>query len=356
MTKARSVRALVCAAAVFPLAVGVQACGSSGKSSSTAASTASTASTATAAQHGPPAPKAASGAQVQAIARGIPTPTSIAVGGGSVFVGAGGSEEAPKQKGGVFAVLGGQVRRVPHSPAVVFGLTYHDEALYVASGPDILRWSGWNGTSFADSKVLYRGPKGFDGFNGLAFGPDGRIYAGVSLNEKDDHKQATGPYGQSVISLSADGRDLKVVAKGLRQPFQLTFVDGAKQPIVSVLGQDNLGKSEPPDYIVAASSGQNYGFPTCNWSKPGACAKFAKPLKLLPSHSSPMGIGAVGDTLYIALFGGTAGKPEVVSMPAAGGALTPFLTGFAAPVVALGVNAGSVYVGDLTGTVYKVSA
>ena len=67
-----------------------------------------------------------------------------------------------------------------------------------------------------------------------------------------------------------------------------------------------------------------------------------------------MGLGALGGKLYIALFGGTGKGPEVVSMPQSGGKFKPFLTGFVAPVVALGVHAGKLYVGDLTGAVYSV--
>ena len=32
----------------------------------------------------------------------------------------------------------------------------------------------------------------------------------------------------------------------------------------------------------------------------------------------------------------------------------PFLTGYAAPVVAVGAHAGRVYTGDLTGAIYRV--
>jgi glucose/arabinose dehydrogenase len=358
MRKSREARAPLCAAVVIALALGAQACGSPNKSpsSSNGTSTATSATTSSAnAAKSPSLPKASNGESVQVLGRGIPTPTAIAVDGATVFVGAAGSEEGPKQPGGLFALAGGRAKRIPHAPAVVFGLAYHQRALYIAAGPRIEKWGGWNGASFASRRTIYRGPKGFDGFNGIAFGPDGRIYAGVSLNDKDDHTRSTAPFGQSVISLKADGTDIKVLAKGLREPFQLTFVNGKPNPYVSVLGQDNLGKTTPPDYIVAAAAGQNYGFPACNWSKPKACARYAKPTVLLPAHASPMGIGAIGETLYVALFGGTGQGSEVGSILAAGGAVKPLLTGFAAPVVALAANAGSIYVGDLSGTVYSVS-
>jgi hypothetical protein len=69
-----------------------------------------------------------------------------------------------------------------------------------------------------------------------------------------------------------------------------------------------------------------------------------------------MGLGVVGNTLYAALFGGTGKGPEVVSIPAAGGNYAPALTGFVAPIVALSTHVGSVYVGDLTGAIYRFKA
>jgi glucose/arabinose dehydrogenase len=108
---------------------------------------------------------------------------------------------------------------------------------------------------------------------------------------------------------------------------------------------------------VQVRAGQDYGFPDCFWGKPKTCKGFAKPAFLLPKHASPMGISAIGNTLYVSLFGGLGdGKPVVVSMPASGGTPKPFLTGFVAPIVALGTHDGTVYVGDLTGTIYSVPA
>jgi hypothetical protein len=61
-----------------------------------------------------------------------------------------------------------------------------------------------------------------------------------------------------------------------------------------------------------------------------------------------MSIQSVGHTLYVALFGGIGrGGPEVVSFPVRPEARpTPVLTGFAAPVVALGIDGGRILTGD----------
>ena len=126
---------------------------------------------------------------------------------------------------------------------------------------------------------------------------------------------------------------------------------------MSALSQE-AGKI-PNDGIVVAKPGANYGFPKCFAGVGAGCAntKFAQPLIVLPKHASPMGIQAVDQTLYVALFGGI-GKsgPEVVTLQAAAGAKPkPLITKFAAPVVAVGVSGGMLYTGDLTGSVYRVA-
>jgi hypothetical protein len=100
--------------------------------------------------------------------------------------------------------------------------------------------------------------------------------------------------------------------------------------------------------------GLDFGFPACPAS-PRACKQYAKPFKLFPAHSSPMGMAVIGTRLYIALFSGLGHGPTVVSMPRTGGAYRPFLNGFVTPVLALAAHAGTLYVGDLTGSVYTVT-
>jgi glucose/arabinose dehydrogenase len=303
---------------------------------------------------GPPPPTSTNGKPVTVVAGGVATPTAFAFAGNTVFAGSGPAEEGNAPTG-LFTLANGTATQVPGTPPIVFGLAWHKNKLYVSTGPSIVAFSGWDGTKFAASKTISAPKKPFRGFNGLAFGPNGRLYAGVSFGEKYDHKADPAPHAQSVVSMTASGKHLRTVARGLRQPFQLTFVGRGRHPYVSVLSQDK-GKI-PKDAIVVARRGQNYGFPTCFWGKPRTCNGFAKPKIFLPKHASPMGIGAIGRTLYVSLFGGLANhKPVVVSIPAGGGRPKPLLQGFVAPVVALGVHAGMVYVGDLTGTIYAVSA
>jgi hypothetical protein len=314
----------------------------------------------------PPPPTAANGHPVTAVATGVSTPTAFAFEptSGTVFIGAFGSERTGKG-GGVLAVVPGKpAAPVPGIPSGIAGLVYHEGTLYAsavgAKGGKILALSGWNGTSFAASKTIFNAATTVGSVNGLAWGPDGRLYGGaglaVDVNKKGKAKKSPFPHPYTVFSIKPDGSDFKVVSRGLRQPWQLTFVGTSPNPYVSVLSQDS-GKI-PSDAIVVARPGAHYGFPKCFAGVGLSCKpRYDKPLIRLPKHASPMGIQAVGDTLYVALFGGI-GKsgPEVVTIPAKAGAKpTPFLTGFAAPVVAVGISNGALYAGDLTGSVYQVA-
>ena len=305
----------------------------------------------------PPTPTAAGGQSVVVLARGVPTPTAFAFGHGQVFVAAFGDEENPKIRGGVFTVKNGSATKVPGSPPVAWGLAFERGTLFVSTGfgpsARILVWSGWNGTRFTKSRVVARGPKGFSGFNGIALGPDRRLYAGVSLGDSKtaDFEHSRGPYANSFLRIDTQTGKIELLATGMRQPWQPIFVPGLPGPLVSDLGQENLGKKRPPDRLLVVQPGLDFGFPECP-AKPKSCSQYAKPFAVFPPHSSPVGLAYVGKRLYVALFSGAGKGPVVVSMPTTGGAYRPFLTGFVAPVVALGAHGGRLYVGDLTGSIY----
>ena len=317
---------------------------------------------------GPPPPKAAGGRVVSLVAAGIATPTSFAFDPAkkTVFVGAFGDEKTGKG-GGVIAITGkskGKAKPISGTPTGVAGLVEHAGTLYVSTvrgnGGKIVALSGWNGTRFASSKTIFDAHKTVGTVNGLAWGPDGRLYGGgglvMDVNKKGAVKKSPFPNPYVVFSIKPDGSDFKVISRGLRQPWQLTFVGKSPNPYVSVLSQES-GKI-PDDAIVVAKPGADYGFPKCFAGVGVACAnaRFDKPLIELPKHASPMGIQAIGQTLYVALFGGIAKSgPDVVTIPAkAGSKPKPLITRFAAPVVAVGISNGMLFTGDLTGSVYKV--
>lgn len=319
----------------------------------------------------PPPPVAASGATVHLVAEGLHTPTSFAFGDGTVFEGDGGEESSSAPpNGGVFALKRGAAIRVPGSPQFVAGVAWHRGALYVSGGSimgptkqkwQLLRFSGWNGTKFAKKTVIYTAPAKFEGFNGIAFGPDGRLYVGVDvgLTDGNDHGPAsTSPYLYDILSMSPTGKHFHVFAKGMRQPWQLVFPKGSAVPLVSDLGQDK-GAKNPPDFVLKVRRGDDFGFPSCNWTSAAACSGFAKPLVRFNAHTDVMGLAIVGSKLFMTSFVGSSGKGpggEVLAMPLAGGKAKPVVTGFVAPVVGLGEHGGSLYIGELTGQVFRVRA
>jgi len=319
---------------------------------------------------GPPPPPTAPGGQtVTQVASGLKTPTTFAVGAGKVFEGDGGSESSKVPNGGVYLLSGGAGVKLAGSPEFVSGLAWHQDALYVAGGSitkkgpvfTLQRWSGFSGTTFAKRTVIYTAPKGFAGFNGIAFAPNGRLLVGVDvgLTDNNDHGPAKTPYVYSILSMKSNGKGLKTFATGMRQPWQIAFAPGSKTPLVSDLGQDSgANEKKVPDFVLKVHQGDNYGFPQCNHVLASKCKGFAKPLTSFSPHTDIMGMAIIGKTLYMTSFTGPHGKGpggEVVSMPLSGGPLKPVVTGFVAPTVGLGQNNGTLYIGELTGQVFSVT-
>ncbi|MDQ2700980.1 MAG: hypothetical protein M3Y23_06595, partial [Actinomycetota bacterium] len=301
-------------------------------------------------------------AKVERFATGVGIPTQIAFNGKTAFVS--GAAEGPF-KGGVFAVRPGSRKavKVKGTPRSAFGIATRRGKVYVSAGRNVFRYSRYDGKRFRGVKKIYSGPKAFSGFSGLAFGPNGRLYAGVSLNQKYDHEKDPSLYGNSVVSMNTNGNNLKVVSTGLRQPWMMTFAKGSRNPFVSVLGQDLPENNGAPDLIVNAAPGSNFGFPECSWLSVAPCEGFTEPLLELDpvpgengslSQQSPMGIGSIGDRLIVALFNGAGQGPSVLEVGSDGKGAKPFMTGFAAPVLSVATHKGKVYAGDLTGTIYRV--
>jgi glucose/arabinose dehydrogenase len=337
-----------------------------------AAGALSAAPAALAAPGGPPPPPTAPGGQkVTMVAAGLTTPTSFAVGRGQLFEGDGGSEKGTPP-GGVFAIRNGTGTRLAGSPFFVSGLAWHHGSLYVSGGNPtgktggvffVQRWSGWNGSQFKSRTTVWAAPKGTNGLNGIAFGPDGRLYVGadVGLFGGADHGPAITPYVYDLMSMKADGSDLQVFATGMRQPWQIAFAKGDPDPFVSDLNQDKGPKAAAngPDWVLHVHRGDNYGFPQCNGTQGASlCSGFATPMATFAPHSDIMGMAIIGKTLYMTSFASLGAKGpggEVLSMPLSGGTPKPVLTGFVAPTVGLGTDGHTLYVGELTGQVFSVT-
>lgn len=335
----------------------------------TAALTFSLAAPAASASSGPPPPPVSTnGHKVKLVASGLKTPTSFAFGHGKLFVGDGGSSEgSAPPNGGVYVVKHGHAVKIASPIKFVAGLAWHNHKLYVSGAvlangrPSwrLFRWSGWNGKTFTVRKTLFVAGKKFDGFNGIGFGANGRLYVGVDvgLTDGNDHGPAsTSPYLYDILTFRANGTDRKVFAKGMRQPWQFAFRPGSNAPFVTDLGQDS-GAKNPPDFVLHVHAGDNYGFPKCNHTAWKKCRGFTKPFRRFSAHTDLMGIAIRGRTLYLSSFLGRGGKGpggKVFTLGLNSHKLKPLIKGFVAPTVGLGLHHGYVYVGELTGQVFRL--
>jgi glucose/arabinose dehydrogenase len=321
---------------------------------------------------GPPPPKTFGGAKVSLFASGLKNPTSFAFGDGAVFAGdSGGSEKTPN--GGVYVLKRGTATKIPHSPAFVAGMQFNDGVLYLSAatltsaGPQfqILAWSRWNGKTFLTRKAIYTAPPKFQGFDGLAFGPDGRLYVGVNtglLNNNDHGPASLSPYLYDILSMTTSGEALQVFATGIRQPWQMAFAPGSSTPFVSDLGQDGpKSVKNPPDFLLQVKQGDNYGFPECNRTAGSPCTNDASPFASFAPHTDIMGVAIDDGKLYLGSFLGAGGHGggALYTMPLAGGPLKPVVTGFPLATDALAAHGGSLYVGGSSekgaGYVYRVT-
>lgn len=300
---------------------------------------------------GPPPPKATNGHKVSRVAQ-IEGATNVAFGRGKVFVGAIGNEKTFKGAG-VYVLRRG--KPVLLSPIPVIGLVYRAGTLYGTSQNRLIAWSHWKHGKFTKQKVIFkRSIKQLPFLENLAAGPDGRLYMGSSA--AGEKGPLVTPYSGRVFSMKKDGSDLQTVAKGLRQAFGIAFLAGDPSPWLSNEGDDT--KPFPPDFLVHAIAGSDFGYPACKWftSTDTACTGFTTPSIFFPQHSSPTGVAARGHKLYIAYFGGTTKQgPEIRTwVPSSGGTTTTQVVRSAVPLVGLAISGAWVYFTDVTGAVYRV--
>ena len=341
----------------------------------TCATVAATMGVAANAATGPPQPKGYGGAKATLFATGLKNPTSFAWGDGAMFAGDAGNSSTLPPNGGVDIIKNGTSTTVPNGPLFVGGMAWHKGALYLSDAYlvgktpvfKIEKWTGFTGSTFTTRTTLYKAPAGFQGFNGIAFSGSGRLLVGVNaglLNGNDHGPASTSPFLYDILSMNANGKDVKVFASGIRQPWQMAFVPGSRTPFVSDLGQDgppSVLKLGPPDFVLRVKKGQNYGFPTCNHTSAGSCKGFAKPFRKFSPHTDIMGLAVMGHTLYMGSFLGKGAKDggALYKMSIHGGAPLPVITGFPAATDALAQHGGALYVGGetkaKTGVVYKVT-
>jgi glucose/arabinose dehydrogenase len=316
------------------------------------------------------------GFRAEIYATGLERPTAMAYGpDGRLYV--------AEETGDVVAVRPKARRPRPFASGfpTPLGLAWRGRTLFV-SAQGRLEKLQLRGARAAARRVVVEGlPFGRHQQDNVVVGSDGRLYFGSgstcdACREKDARSAA-------VLSVLPSGRSLRIVARGLRNPFGLAFQPGTGRLFATVNGQDNLpdpSAPEPAEMLVQIHRGAHYGWPRCwpSWSRKrmvGDCQGVTRPVAYLETHSSADGLTFYrGSTfperyrsgVFVALWGQYASREhgrrvDFVSLRADGTSprrgVTPFARGFDHPLALAVDPAGALLVSDWgRGVIYRIQA
>ncbi len=276
----------------------------------------------------------------------------------------------------------GHFDRVTHfaldSPWVL-GLAYLGGNLYAADGGRLLRLRDGNGDTVADvHQVLIAGlPTNLYGGhsnNGLAFGPDGRLF--MTVGGTSDHGPELVANAGVILAMDLETGALTSYASGFRNPYDLTFCPSG-QLFASENGPDGLDDTlifRPPDEVNLVLEGRNYGYPDFFGYAP-FWADVESPIALLPVSGAATGIVCYSGTgfpdvfqnsLFVTLWGTLTFEIETgrrlmnVRLEEINGrvfgVLSEFATGFEHPIDVIQDRDGSLLVLDYgLGQIFRIS-
>ena len=259
------------------------------------------------------------------------------------------------------------------------GLAFRGSELYVSSHNRITVLSARTGDVADDARVIIADlhATGQHQNNGIAFGPDGKLY--ITHGSSTNDQPPSHPFEATILQANPDGSDLRVYATGLRNPYDLAF-DRQGRLFATDNGIDSDTDPFVPDELNLIVEGAFYGFPWVS-GVPKAAQQAERPSRspvaLLPDHASADGLAfhdadpaspLYGD-LFIAYWGPQF-VPEYPCSPNTsrlvrvrledgpqGGKATvsDFAFGFRNALdVTVGPD-GAIYVADFAGTVYRIA-
>jgi len=135
----------------------------------------------------------------------------------------------------------------------------------------------------------------------LGIGPDDRLY--VSIGSTCDVCVEANELHGTIITMTKDGEDQKIVARGLRNAvfFTWSLVDGRMW--ATDMGRDMLGNDLPLEEVNIIKEGSHYGWPFCYGDRvrdmsfqPSTnfdCATTEPPHLTLPAHIAPLGLSFI---------------------------------------------------------------
>jgi glucose/arabinose dehydrogenase len=280
-------------------------------------------------------------------ASGLRRPTALAFGPGGLLY-------ATQERGEIVAVGRGSTapRVLARGFRTPLGLTWVGQTLYVSAQGSVSRLVV-RGKRVVSRKEIVRGlPFGRHQQDTIVLGSDGRLYVGSGstcdvCTEKDRRSGA-------ILSFRPDGRDVRVVAKGLRNPFGLAFHRDGRL-FVSDNARDDLGDEEPAETVVVVKPGSDFGWPRC-WASwrlrklQGSCAGVTAPFAYLEPHSSANTLAFWRNALFVVEWGQYLSERwgrKLVRVDLGTRKATTFADGFDHPLgLAVDPRTGGLLVGD----------
>jgi glucose/arabinose dehydrogenase len=302
-----------------------------------------------------PALKVCCGLTAELYATGLKRPTALAFGPDGLLY-------ATQETGEVVAVGRGssKPRVLARGFETPLGLTWVGSTLFVSAQGYVSRLGVRGRQVVSRKKIVTRLPFDRHQQDTIVLGPDGRLYLGSgstcdACREKDRRSGA-------ILSFRQDGSDLRIVARGLRNPFGLVF--GGETLYVSDNARDDLGDSEPAETIVRIKQGADYGWPRC-WASwrlrklQGSCRGVTPPVAYLEPHSSANSLARWRGMLIVAEWGQYLSERwgrKLVQVNARTGRSSTLADGFEHPLgLAVEPQAGGLLAGDWgRGVVYRI--
>jgi putative membrane-bound dehydrogenase-like protein len=259
------------------------------------------------------------------------------------------------------------IRRFADGFELLIGLAWHGDELFTASSGKIEALRDTNGDGVADQRrVVVAGLPSMilkpHSNNGIAFGPDGRLYFGVGSTTNGEVE--SNDLAASILSVKPDGSDLRVVARGLGNSFDLAF--NAQGELFAGDNSPSGAEGDAPDEFNQIIEGQHYGFPYFYGDPPDRSTH--GPLISFPPHSVPTGVTFYSGQQYPQAYQGAAfitlwNLGELVRIDvehAPDGTVTaretPFGSGFLYPIDVITGPDGNLYVADFgTSVIYRIT-
>ncbi len=174
------------------------------------------------------------------------------------------------------------------------GMAFHDGKTYISDAGRISILSDSNGDGMINAvnpivDGLPTWQHTFHSNNGIAFGPDGKLYVGVGSTT--DHGPLQVKNEASILRMNDDGTDLEVFAAGFRNPYDLAF-----SPDGELFTADNSPDEPddtlaylPPEELDFVQQGKNYGFPYV-YGTAGSGGDYTAPITDLFTSSASSGL------------------------------------------------------------------